>query len=151
LTLDLLLAIAHHLLILLFAALLTVELVLLMRPLDNQGATIIARVDGPLGGVAVLLLAVGFLRVFLGAKPEAFYLQSPLFWAKIAAFLAVGILTIIPTVRFIRWSRSAKSDAGFVPPAGEITAVRRLVATEALVFLLIPTFAALMARGYGLG
>ena len=46
--------------------------------------------------------------------------------------------------------RAAKADLAFVPPLAEVKRVRRWVRIEVGVFLLIPVFAALMARGYGL-
>ena len=71
------------------------------------------------------------------------------FWAKIATFLLIGLLSIIPTVAIIRWRRALKTDAAFAPPADAIGNVRRYLWAEAVLFLLLPVFAAAMARGYG--
>ena len=150
-TTDLLLAIAHHIVMFVLAGLLVTELVFVLRGIDRRGAMLVARLDALFGISAVLILAVGFARVFLGAQPEAYYLENPIFWAKIGALIAVALLSIVPTIRFARWSRSAAKVDAFTPPAEEMVVVRRFVVLEALVFLLIPTFAALMARGYGLG
>ena len=64
-------------------------------------------------------------------------------------FALVGALSIPPTLRILAWRGKAKLDPGFEPPAGEIAAVRRYMHAEAVVFVLIPVFAALMARYSG--
>lgn len=66
-----------------------------------------------------------------------------------AAFAIVGLLSIIPTVRFISWNGQASANPSFAVPASELASVKTYVRAEALVFLLIPVFAAAMARGYG--
>ncbi|WP_246671278.1 DUF2214 family protein [Mesorhizobium sp. 8] len=71
------------------------------------------------------------------------------FWAKMAAFLVVGLLSIKPTMRFLAWSRQARADAGWRVPEAELASVRSTLGAEAAVFLAIPVFAAAMARGYG--
>jgi putative membrane protein len=147
---DLMLAILHHLLILSLAGLLSVERVLVRPGLSGASLTTLARMDAAYGATAVLILVVGFGRVFLGAKGSAFYLENPLFWAKIAAFGVVGLLSILPTIVILRWSRQAKADPAFTPSDAEIAKVRRALGWELVVFALIPIFAAAMARGYGL-
>jgi putative membrane protein len=93
---------------------------------------------------------VGFCRVYLGAKGPAFYLENPVFWAKIAAFAVVGLLSILPTIAIFKWRKQAKTDPAFAPPAAEVSRVRQALGWELIVFALIPIFAAAMARGYGL-
>ena len=99
---------------------------------------------------AGLILVVGFCRVYWGAKGPAFYLENPVFWAKIAAFGVVGLLSLPPTIAIFKWRRQAKADPAFAPSAADVAKVRRLLGWELIVFALIPIFAAAMARGYGL-
>lgn len=98
-------------------------------------------------GAAGLLLIVGLLRVFYGAKGAAFYLENPVFWAKIAAFMLIAGLSILPTVRFFAWQRRARKEPGFRPAAADVRSVRRLIVAQAAVLLVIPMLAGLMARG----
>lgn len=42
-----------------------------------------------------------------------------------AAFAAVGLLSIAPTIRIIRWRRALRENAGFAPAAPDILDVRR--------------------------
>lgn len=61
-----------------------------------------------------------------------------------AAFASVGLLSIGPTRRYIRWRRD-----GALPDEDEISSARRNIHLQLAVFPLIPIFAALMARGIG--
>ncbi len=148
--LDLVLAILHHLLILSLAGLLTAGFVLVRPGVTGAGLKTLGGIDASYGGTAVLILVVGFCRVFLGAKGSAFYLENPVFWAKIAAFGVVGLLSIAPTIAILKWRKQAKVDPAFAPSDAEVAKVRKVMLAELLVFALIPIFAAAMARGYGL-
>ncbi len=147
---DVLLAVAHHLLIFALLAILVTEMVTIRPTITAAQILYIARIDIAYGIDAGLILVVGFSRVFFGIKGAGFYLPNPVFWAKIVAFLIVGLLSIAPTLRIIRWRIAAAEDKDFRPPLEEIKAVRRIMHYEGMVFFTIPVFAALMARGYGL-
>ena len=147
---DLLLAIAHHLLIFTIAAILAIEFAMIRPGIDPKQIKRVAKFDLGYGIAAGLLVVVGFSRVYYGIKGPDFYLQNPVFWAKIAVFAIVGLLSILPTLRLLAWRRMAEGDLAFVPPAGEMAMVRRFLTMEVHVFVLIPILAAAMARGYGL-
>lgn len=147
---DLARAIVHHLLVFGIAAVLAAELAL-MRPavISPQTVRLLGRFDAAYGLLALAILAAGFIRVWYGARGADFYLANHAFWAKIAAFGIVGLLSIAPTRRIAAWQKGIKADAAFVPPLAEIGRLRRLLLIEIHVFALIPVFAAVMARGYG--
>lgn len=148
--LDLVLAVVHHLLILSLAGLMTAGFVLARPGMSAVDLKTLGAIDASYGGTAVLILVVGFCRVYLGAKGPAFYLENPVFWAKIAAFGAVGVLSVAPTIAILKWRRQAQADPAFAPSDAEVARVRKVMLAELLVFALIPIFAAAMARGYGL-
>jgi len=148
--LDLVLAVLHHLLILSMAGLLAAELVLVRPGVGGPSLKTLAVIDAGYGATATLILVVGAGRVFFGAKGSAFYLENPVFWAKIAAFAMVGVLSAWPTLAFFKWRKQAKADLAFAPSTDEVARIRRLMGLELAVFALIPIFAAAMARGYGL-
>ena len=147
---DLALAIVHHLIVFGLAAVLAAELAL-MRPatMSPQTVKLLGRFDAAYGMLALAILAAGVIRVWYGAKGADFYLHNHAFWAKIAAFGVVGILSIRPSLRIAAWQKRLKLDAGFVPPLEEIGKLRRILLAEIHVFTLIPIFAAAMARGIG--
>lgn len=146
---DLLLAIAHHLLIFTLAGVLVAEMMLVRPQMSGAEARKVARIDIAFGVAAALTLIVGFGRVYFGIKGADTYWRNGFFHAKLGAFVLVGVLSILPTMRFVRWRRAAAGDPAFVPPLTEVEKIRRFIHLELAVFILIPVFAALMARGYG--
>jgi len=148
--LDLILAIFHFALVFALVAIVSAELMLLRKGLMGIQLRLLGAIDGAYGASAGLLIAVGFGRVFFGATASGFYLGNPVFWMKIAAFVIVGLISIKPTIDILRWVRQSKSNSHYAVPDGEVRTARRFVLAEAAVFALIPIFASLMARGYGL-
>jgi|SRR5690606_5446140 len=147
---DLILAILHHLLIFMLAGTLAGEFVLLRPGLAGRDLKLLAHLDSAYGGLAGAIILIGVGRVFFGLKGWEFYVYSWSFWAKMAAFVAVGLLSVSPTMRIARWRKEAGSVKGtYVVPDHEITAARTFLRLEVLVFALIPIFAAMMARGVG--
>ena len=143
---DLLLALAHHLLVFGLAATLAAEAAMLRPGLDGAQLRRLGALDTTYGIFALLILVVGFGRVFYGVRGPEFFLTNPWFWAKIACFVIVGILSAPPTIRFIAWRRQAKADSGFAVSAAEVGKVRRFFIAEIVVFAFIPLFAAAMVR-----
>ena len=146
---DLILAIGHHLVVFTLVAILAAEFALLRPGLAGGRIGQLARIDAAYGGVATLVIVVGMLRVIFGASGWEYYVANSAFWAKMAAFLVMGLLTIQPTLAIRRWFRASKDDAGYAIPASEIATSRRYMHLQAGVLVLIPVFAAAMARGYG--
>jgi putative membrane protein len=145
---DLLLASLHHLLFFGLIAMLVSEAALLRGAIDNAAVQRLAKLDAGYGMTAGLLLAVGIGRVFYGIKGYDFYLHNPWFHAKIGCFVLVALLSILPTLRFMRWRKALRADASFVPPADEIAAMARIIRFELVLVAAILVFAAMMAR-YG--
>jgi putative membrane protein len=149
-TTDLALAIGHHLLIFALAAVLAFEIGAIKQGMSGNDVRRVGRVDIWYGILAGLILIVGFARANYAAKGWAYYSHNHFFWAKIASFAVVGILSIWPTLAVIRWRRTAASDPAFAPGDAQIRTVRRFLWAEVFFFALIPIFAAAMARGYGM-
>jgi putative membrane protein len=143
---DLLLALAHHFLVFGLAALLAAEAALLRPDLSHAQLRLLGALDTTYGIFAGLILIVGFGRVFYGVHGPDFFLHNPWFWAKIACFAAVGVLSAPPTIRFIVWRRRARNDGAYSIPADEVAWVRRFMVVEIVVFAFIPLFAAAMVR-----
>ena len=145
---DLILAILHHLLVFSIAAIIAAELVLVRPGLDRATLGLLGRVDAAYGLLAMLVIIVGAGRVYFGLKSWDYYVFYWVFWAKMAAFVATGLLSIVPTARIARW-RKAGGVGDHIVSEAEIASVRPWLKAEAAVFLLIPIFAAMMARGVG--
>ncbi len=147
---DLLLAISHHLVVFLLIGILAAEFALLRPGLSGTRIGQLARIDAAYGAVATLVIVVGVLRVIFGASGWQYYVANYAFWAKMAAFLVMGLLTIQPTIAIRRWLKASKGDAGYDIPSTEIAQSRRYIHLQAGILVLIPIFAAAMARGYGI-
>lgn len=143
--LDLVLAVLHHLLVFALFGILAAEFITVRRGLDKAGAARLAAVDIWYGVLAGLILVVGFSRAIFAAKGWDYYAHNLFFWAKLATFALVGALSVPPTLAFVRWRRA---DAA--PSDAQIADIRRFLWAELLLFLLLPVFAAAMARGYGM-
>jgi putative membrane protein len=142
--LDLSLAIAHHLLVFTLFGVLFAEFIVVRRGMSHTAVTRIAAVDLSYGVLAGLIVAAGFSRAMFAAKGWFYYSHNGFFWAKIATFVVIGLLSIPPTLAFIRWRREAEA-----PSDAQVAAVRRFLWAEVLLFALLPAFAAAMARGLG--
>jgi putative membrane protein len=127
------------------------EAFILRLPVDGRIARLLLRVDMFYGISAVLLILAGVSRVLWGEKGWDYYQAQPFFWAKMATFLAIGIISAIPTRTFTRWVKAANADASFAVPEADTKKVRRLVTIEAHLVALLLLFATLMARGIGQG
>lgn len=148
---PLVLAGLHHLAVFSLFAVLVMELAIALRSsLSAEDLTRLGWLDLHYGGLALLVLLAGGLRVMYGGKGPDYYLENLFFWAKMGTFLAIGLISILPTLRILSWRRKLKADPAFVPPAAEHRLVRRALVAELLLFPLLPLFAAAMAQGYGL-
>jgi putative membrane protein len=142
--LDLLLAIGHHLLIFAIFGIICAEMWALRQDLSTMVVRRIASLDLWYGILAGAIIVIGFCRAIFAAKGWAYYSHNGFFWAKLATFAAIGLLSVPPTLAFIRWRRAA------APPSdAEIGRIRRYLHLELALFVFLPIFAAAMARGYG--
>jgi putative membrane protein len=110
----------------------------------------IQRLDLVYGISASLLLIVGLLRVFFYEKGISFYMQSPFFWVKMVTLAIVGLLSIGPTMRFIRWNKSFSQGQTPALTEDEVNRTRLILWLEMAGLAVILLSAAFMARGIGI-
>jgi putative membrane protein len=142
--LDLQLAIGHHLIVFALFGILAAELVLVRRGMSFEVLSRIARIDIWYGALAGAIVVVGFSRAIFAAKGWAYYSHNAFFWAKIATFFLIALLSIAPTIEYIKWQR-----ARAVPNDSAVSRVQRFLYVELVLSAFLPIFAAAMARGYG--
>lgn len=145
---DALLADMHFLALFATFALLVTEHAMLSGP-GGRSWQRIARVDLAYFIAAICILLTGFGRVFFGIKGAAYYWPNPFFHALWLSFLLIALLSIFPTLAFMRWKRRQQQAPAFEPAPAELGRVRLLLRIELGVFIVAPLFAVLMARGYG--
>lgn len=108
----------------------------------------LGRVDLLYAIAAVVLLLTGLARTWWGIKGTAWYWHQPLLHLKLALFVAIGLMSIKPTLLFGRW-RKRLAATGELPPEAEVKQARRWVMIEAHLLVLVPLAATLLARGVG--
>ena len=140
-------AFLHHVCAFTLVSAVAVEFVLIRQELTLSSAQKLQATDRVLGIAAGALLVIGLLRVFYFEKGPDYYFHSHAFTAKFSIFIAIGLLSIIPTLEFLSW-RKVLGD-GQVPV---ITAKKRRLVTavihgELLSIVIILLCAAIMARG----
>jgi putative membrane protein len=108
----------------------------------------LVRVDRIYGIAAMTVLATGLIRVYWGTKGAGWYWHNWLLHVKLAAFIVVALISIAPTLRFMRW-RKALREGGALPGAEEVRRTRKLVMLQAHIIPLIPLAAVFLARGFG--
>ena len=121
---DLVLAIVHHLLVFTLVGILAFEIGTVSLTMKRDEILRVGRVDNWYGILAGVIIVVGFIRTSIAAKGWAYYEVNVFFWAKIATFVVVGLLSIPPTVAIIRWSNALKSNSAFAPPAETVRRIR---------------------------
>ncbi len=105
----------------------------------------VATVDAVYGVAAVTLLIAG-LTLWLGSvgKPSIYYSKNWIFHTKITLFAIVGLLSIYPTVFFLKNRKGDPLESVSIP-----SSVFMMLRTELLILFIIPLLAGLMAHGVG--
>jgi putative membrane protein len=142
-------AYGHYLSFMVCFAALVLERRLIRPQPDRRDAIWMVITDIVYGIAALGVLGTGILRVLYFGQGSSFYTENPLFWWKVGTYLAVGTLSLYPTITYILWAIPLRK--GELPQVSESLASRLkwILNIEILGFALIPLLAALMARGVG--
>lgn len=140
-------AFIHHLAFVAIMLALAAEMILLKQPLTLDSARKILRYDVVYGVSAGLILVVGALRVMYFEKGASYYLNSAPFIGKMALFILVGLISIYPTIVFLKWRASLKQ--GIAPDLSESAkrTLRIVIHVELTLLALMILNAVLMAKG----
>jgi putative membrane protein len=140
-------AFLHHLAAFTLVSTLAVEFVLIRQELTASTARKLLATDAVYGVAATALLVIGLLRVFYFEKGAAYYFSNPAFIAKLSVFIAVGVLSAIPTIEFMLWRKALKAGQAPAPSERKIIAIRKFLHGELIGVVIILLCAAVMARG----
>ncbi|MBU2713547.1 DUF2214 family protein [Zooshikella harenae] len=124
-------------------ATLVAEHLLISTELSAQQIKKIARIDAVYGISALVTLIAGLLLWFVVGKPADYYLKNWIFHTKISLFILIVILSIYPTIFFIKNRNSTLSKISVSK------AIPIILRVELTLFLLLPFLALMVARGYG--
>ncbi|GGI18736.1 DUF2214 family protein [Oxalicibacterium faecigallinarum] len=142
-------AFIHHLAFLAIMLMLSSEMLLLKQTLTLESAKRIIRYDAIYGMAAGFVLVIGGLRVMYFEKGAYYYMHSAPFFAKMALFILVGLISIYPTMTFLKWNKSIKQ--GILPNVTEAQTrtLRLIIHVELTLLGLMILCAVLMAKGIG--
>jgi putative membrane protein len=147
LTRDALLAYAHFICIFALASLLVSELVIFRKVLPADLYRRLTLIDRSYGIAAGLVILTGLSRLFWGLKGAAFYTHNPIFWTKMGLFVVVALLSIPPTIAYMRWEARKTVDGSLMLEDSEVRWIGRCLRAQIVVFIFIPLCATFMARG----
>jgi putative membrane protein len=144
-TTEIILRYVHFISIFAIVGSLVSEHLLLKNSLSRKELDRLSKIDGVYGLAALVLLGVG-MTLWLGGfgKPTEFYSNNPIFHIKLTLFVLIGLLSIYPTVFFLK-SRKGDSDEMVAIPKAIFWSLR----LELLLLAVIPILAGLMAKGIG--
>jgi putative membrane protein len=131
----------------LLASLLAGEAIVLRKSLSRERVAQLRGIDRYYGMSALLVILTGVLLVFFGAKGPAYYGHNGIFWLKMVLFAVIAIISILPTVAYLRWDRRVAADGSIVLGDGEYRRLRGLLWAQIGLLVLLPLCAALMANG----
>ena len=142
-TTELLLRYLHFICIFAIVGALVAEHLLLKPVLSRQEIARLARIDAVYGLAAIALVAVG-LTLWLGGygKPAEFYSTNPVFHTKLTLFVGIGLLSVYPTVFFLKHRKGDPNEPINVP-----SVIFWMLRLEILLLFIIPLLAGLMAKG----
>ena len=147
--LDAILAYLHYTAIFMLFGFLVSEAMAFRGTLDEKAIRLLGRIDLWYFGSAIAALVTGGLRLVFGAKGPDFYLNAWPIYAKIGLFVAIAIVSVTPTMTFVRWRRALDHDPNWQVPEAESARMRRLVMVQLHLAALLPLFAVIMSRGLG--
>lgn len=131
----------HIVSILVMVSLLVVELFLVKSQMTRADLKRISRIDALYGIAAVGVVAAGLTLWFGVGKGEAFY-DNPFLYVKVTIAVIVGLISIIPTVYFIRKGKGDPAEILPVPAR-----IKQLIILQLALLSMAPLLAVLVAQG----
>ena len=120
------------------------EAILVKPRMTRAELFFLSKIDGVYGIGALVAVGAGLLLWFGVGKPADFYTQNWIFLTKVGLFTTVGLLSIWPTVFFLKVRKGNPDEEVTIPGP-----IRLMVRVEVALLVVIPAMAVLMANGIG--
>jgi putative membrane protein len=137
----------HYVAIMMMAGAAVAELYLLKLSPNSETVRLLPRIDRFYGINAGIVFVTGVLRMYHGGKGADWYWSNGLMHGVISAFVVAALISLLPTVRFIRWNNAL--SRGDLPGAGDFRSARILVHVQLMLLALVALLITLVAKGYG--
>jgi putative membrane protein len=146
-TTEIIIRYLHFVSIFIVVSTVVTEHLLLKSKMTKAELERLALIDAFYGIASISAVGAG-LYLWLGGigKPAEFYTENYIFLTKVGLFVVVGLLSIYPTVFFLK-NRKGDDENELVDIPKSIKMVLRI---ELLILFTMPLLATLMSRGVGL-
>ena len=121
------------------------EHLLLKKQLTRREIKRLSVVDSIYGISAILVVAMGLTLWFGVGKPAEIYSKNWIFHLKVGLFILMALLSIYPTVFFLKNRKGANPEEVVILP----DSIKWMIRLELLLVVIIPLCATLMAKGIG--
>lgn len=122
-------------------ACLTSELILVKSTMTRSALKSVGRIDGLYGLAAILAVGAGLTLWFGVGKGFEFY-NHGVMHLKLTLVVIVGLISIVPTVFFIRNTKGDLQETVTVPAR-----IRKLIVTQLCILACIPMMGTMIAYG----
>jgi len=123
---------------------LLIELFYVKSAMSREQISRISKIDGIYGLSAIIVLFAGLTMWFWVGKPAELYSRNWILHTKVTLFIVVGILSIFPTVFFLKQRKGSPNDQVTIP-----SKIINMIRLEVFLLFIIPLLAVLMANGIG--
>lgn len=124
---------------------LVLELFLIQEQLSREKIKMLSFVDAIYGLSSLVILASGFYIALSVGKGHDFYFDNLSIYIKLFLFVFIGLLSIYPTVFFLKNRKGDLSELIVIP-----SNVKKIILIEILLVLCIPVFAVMLSNGVGI-
>ena len=141
-TLELFIRYLHFISIITVAGSLVSEHMLLGKQIPRSVIKKLSIIDAIYGVAALIILITGFTMWFGVGKGADFYTKNPVLHVKVTLFIILAVLSIFPTIFFIKNRKGDQTEMVDVPKK-----IFMFIRIEILLLFIIPYLAVLMAQG----
>ncbi|MDE1463430.1 DUF2214 family protein [Spartinivicinus poritis] len=136
----------HLLAILLLFSTCVAEHLLISDRMQRAEVKRLAKVDVFFGVSAFIVLLSGLAMMLWVGKPTEYYLANWMFHLKFTVFIVVALLSIYPTIYFIKTRKAGElTDMVELPKI-----IKIIIRVELLGIIILPLLGVMMASGFGI-
>ena len=132
---------AHFIAVFAIVGAIFAEQFLISKTMTRAEVKPISKVDAIYGFGALFVLLAGLTLWFWVGKPATFYSRNWLFHSKLTLFLVLGLLSVYPTIFFLKNRKGNDLDTKIEVPQIVIILLR----LELVIIIIMPALATLMS------
>ena len=136
---------AHFIAVFAIVGAIFAEQFLISKTMTRSEIKRISKVDAIYGLGALVVLLAGFALWFWVGKPASFYSRNWIFHTKLTLFIVLGLMSVYPTVFFLKNRKGDDLDTMIKVPNMVIILLR----LELVLIIIMPLLASFMTLGIG--